>query len=137
MYSKVYVAAFIIIFLAIVFSPYYYNITAAEFETKLPELAKPEGDHCIEDADWMEANHMDLLFEMRTKTIREPGGRYYESKTYPGEIYEGTTHQCFECHTSKADFCDKCHEYNGVKPYCWECHNTPEILEEYGKSFEK
>ena len=133
MYSTKWVILLIIAFLGVCFSPLIYNVSAPGFELKPPELAKPEGDHCIEDADWMEANHMDLLLEIRTHTIRDPGGRFYESKTYPGEIFYGTTHQCFECHTSKADFCDKCHGYNGVKPYCWECHNTPEIVKEYNR----
>ena len=25
----------------------------------------------------------------------------------------------------KADFCDKCHTYASVKPYCWDCHTEP------------
>ena len=29
---------------------------------------------------------------------------------------------CLDCHKNKSNFCDKCHDYMGVKPYCWECH---------------
>jgi hypothetical protein len=33
---------------------------------------------------------------------------------------------CMKCHTSKANFCDQCHNYLDVKPYCWDCHVAPE-----------
>jgi len=29
---------------------------------------------------------------------------------------------CLQCHTSKEKFCDSCHQYAAVKPYCWDCH---------------
>jgi hypothetical protein len=29
---------------------------------------------------------------------------------------------CMKCHTNKAEFCDKCHNYASVRPYCWDCH---------------
>ena len=32
---------------------------------------------------------------------------------------------CMKCHTSKVKFCDTCHEYASVKPYCWDCHLAP------------
>ena len=31
-----------------------------------------------------------------------------------------------QCHTNKAEFCNKCHEYANVEPYCWECHISPD-----------
>ncbi len=31
------------------------------------------------------------------------------------------------CHTNKADFCDRCHNYAGVSVYCWECHVDPKL----------
>jgi hypothetical protein len=33
---------------------------------------------------------------------------------------------CMECHTSKAKFCDACHDYTNVSPFCWDCHVAPE-----------
>ncbi|MGD8893899.1 MAG: menaquinol oxidoreductase, partial [Desulfobacterales bacterium] len=32
---------------------------------------------------------------------------------------------CLDCHEEKAEFCDKCHNYASVSPYCWECHIDP------------
>ena len=32
---------------------------------------------------------------------------------------------CMKCHTEKKKFCDECHTYTSVKPYCWDCHYVP------------
>jgi hypothetical protein len=32
---------------------------------------------------------------------------------------------CMKCHSNKKEFCDKCHNYVAVKPYCWSCHIAP------------
>ena len=32
---------------------------------------------------------------------------------------------CMKCHTSKAKFCDRCHNYMAVTPDCWDCHIAP------------
>ena len=32
---------------------------------------------------------------------------------------------CMKCHPNKSEFCDKCHNYTSVKPYCWDCHVEP------------
>jgi hypothetical protein len=32
---------------------------------------------------------------------------------------------CMQCHTSKKKFCDTCHAYASVTPYCWDCHLAP------------
>jgi len=30
-----------------------------------------------------------------------------------------------KCHSNKKEFCDKCHNYMAVVPYCWSCHIAP------------
>ena len=35
------------------------------------------------------------------------------------------TKTCLDCHVSKVKFCDACHSFASVKPYCWECHVIP------------
>jgi hypothetical protein len=37
---------------------------------------------------------------------------------------------CMDCHDSKEQFCDQCHDYVEVSPFCWDCHLPPEGLEE-------
>ncbi|MBW2266037.1 MAG: hypothetical protein JRF28_07735 [Deltaproteobacteria bacterium] len=29
------------------------------------------------------------------------------------------------CHAKKTEFCDQCHDYTAVEPYCWDCHIVP------------
>ncbi|MCF7809732.1 hypothetical protein K9N50_01950 [bacterium] len=37
-----------------------------------------------------------------------------------------TAYSCIECHSNKEQFCDRCHTYMSVDPYCWDCHIIPE-----------
>ena len=32
-------------------------------------------------------------------------------------------------YTSTNDFCDRCHNYLAVSPYCWDCHVDPKEFE--------
>jgi hypothetical protein len=32
---------------------------------------------------------------------------------------------CMSCHRNKDAFCDRCHGYLSVTPYCWDCHVEP------------
>jgi hypothetical protein len=36
------------------------------------------------------------------------------------------TNTCLDCHPNKDTFCDRCHNYMAVSPYCWDCHIVPE-----------
>ncbi len=122
MYSTKYVVLLIAAFLAAMFSPLIYNAWAGSLNY-VPKLEKPQGE-CIEDANWMAANHMLLLKEWRGR-LREAaqyGMIYYNSKGKPFYISINT---CWSCHTSKKDFCDKCHNFVGIQPECWDCHYTP------------
>jgi len=123
-YQKKYVAILILAFLIAAFAPYWYNSTAGKLG-HMPEVEKPEGQ-CVEDAKWMAANHMLLLQQWRTEAIRHgsEGGRIYHSFT-TGKDYYASINTCWECHKNKEEFCDKCHDYIGIKPECWDCHYTP------------
>ena len=120
MYNTKYVIAGIIVFLAIITSPIWYDLASGELMP--PELAKPKGEHCVKDTEWMKANHMELLKQWRTERIRH-GDLIYVSEY---GTFEKSIEKCFDCH-DKENFCDKCHEYTGVNPYCFECHNAPGI----------
>jgi len=37
---------------------------------------------------------------------------------------------CMTCHSNKKKFCDECHNYMAVVPYCWDCHIQPKEKEE-------
>jgi hypothetical protein len=30
-----------------------------------------------------------------------------------------------DCHSNKSKFCDQCHNYVDVDPFCWDCHIEP------------
>ena len=126
MYNKPYVILLIIVLLAVVTTPIWINVTGRGYEEIKKELAKPKGEKCIEDTEWMVANHMELLKKFREMAIRE-GKRIYTSETY-GTTYNASISECFRCHDYE-NFCKKCHEYAGVSVYCWTCH-TPGLGKE-------
>ncbi|MEM4523583.1 MAG: sulfate reduction electron transfer complex DsrMKJOP subunit DsrJ [Archaeoglobaceae archaeon] len=124
MYTKKLAIPLIIVFLALAFGPLAYNVATGSLGY-YPEVEKPKGE-CVEDPAWMRSNHMLLLQEWRTKAIRygAEGGRIYHSFTY-GKEFNASTNTCWECHVDKTVFCDRCHEYVGIKPECWDCHWSP------------
>ena len=83
----------------------------------------------MKSADYMRTLHMDLLNEWRDEVVRE-GARYYTASS--GKKYEmSLSNTCIDCHSNKTEFCDQCHNYLAVTPYCWECHIEPELMEKY------
>ena len=72
----------------------------------------------------MRSNHMKLLNTWRDSVVRE-GNRSYRATD--GKVYHASlTGTCLECHSNKGQFCDRCHDYAGSKPACWNCHLIPE-----------
>ena len=97
------------------------------------DVAKPEpvianGDHCIESAEYMRANHMQILNDWRDDVVRN-NNRIYVSQQYGTEFEKSLSSagktSCMSCHSNKEEFCDSCHNYTAVDPYCWECHIEP------------
>ncbi len=118
------------IFLAAVTSPVWYNLAAGTAnkgpEPKLPALEK----ECVAPVGTMRRSHMNMLISWRDQVVRQDK-RTFEA--FNGKKYEmGLTGTCLKCHDDKAAFCDRCHEYAGVKPYCWDCHVDPKHLERSG-----
>ncbi len=122
MYNKKYVIPFIIIFVVGFFMPVWYNAMAGTLGYA-PKLQLPSGS-CIENAHWMAANHMLLLKDWRNHAVRQGEVIYHSSN---GKTYYTAIYTCWECHKSRKEFCDKCHNYLGVRPECWDCHWTPSV----------
>ncbi len=64
--------------------------------------------------DYMKKSHMQLLFQWRDDRVRKNVRTYvsHDGKSYAIN-FTGT---CLtQCHTSKAEFCDRCHNYMGVR----------------------
>lgn len=89
-----------------------------------PELPKGK---CVESREYMRSHHMQLLNVWRNKAIRE-GQRIYISSD-GSRHWIGLQNGCMKCHHQKSKFCDRCHTYAAVKPYCWNCHIPPETKE--------
>lgn len=115
----------LVLFVAVMTSPFWYNaLTAAP--AAVPALdAPPNGSkECVEPRAYMRANHMDLLNEWRDLVVRA-GERSYVS-TANGRAFDmSLSRTCLDCHSNKADFCDRCHTFMAVDPPCWDCHVEP------------
>ncbi|MEN8190515.1 MAG: sulfate reduction electron transfer complex DsrMKJOP subunit DsrJ [Thermodesulfobacteriota bacterium] len=121
MYNKGTIIPGLIIFVLFVTFPIWFNGLSAGDLPK-PELPA-EGTQCVRPAGEMRESHMQLLNEWRDNVLRDGNRSYVE---VGGKKYrKGLQMACMECHTSKEKFCDTCHEYASVKPYCWDCHLTP------------
>ena len=124
MYDKGKVLLGLAIFLVLALSVVGYNMTAGD--NKKPEPEKPKGyTACVKDTDYMQSSHMVLLNQWRDEVIRE-GKREMVTTAQEGIMVEKSLQNgCMHCHTSKVKFCDTCHEYASVAPYCWDCHLAP------------
>lgn len=115
----------LIIFLAVVTFPLWYNASTGK-ATDVPEVEIPvelAGQQCILDRESMRASHMDLLNEWRDDVVRR-GDRIYEAPDGKKHVMS-LQNTCMGCHQNKSAFCDRCHNYMAVTPYCWECHIEP------------
>ena len=113
----------LVIFLVLFTFPVWYNFSQAAYKTPEPRLPK-EKKECVEPTQWMRENHMELLNKWRDEYVRQKHNVYVnsEGKRYVISLQNG----CMKCHTSKKEFCDKCHNAVSVSPYCWDCHVAPE-----------
>jgi len=104
-----------------------------------PEIAKGNGEQCVEDIDFMRRNHMNLLMHQRDDTmlhgIREK---------------KHSLKECVNCHAvpgadsmaltaaSPKHFCRSCHDYAAVKIDCFDCHASRpqpgELPDDHGES---
>ena len=152
MYDGGKITAGLIIGIGLLMFPFFYNAGKAA-KAPEPELTPKalEAGQCVASKPYMKAWHMQLLDEWRHTVVRE-GLRYSSEETGDlptkvlggwrkmatgdtGKFYtadSGTVHYkglqttCMDCHSNKAKFCDQCHTYMGVTPYCWDCHIQPE-----------
>jgi hypothetical protein len=116
----------LILFLIIAAFPVWYNIAGGK-ATYRPELKYvTDATECVAETDYMIDKHMELLNRWRDDVVRH-GDRVYLA--FNGKKYNKSLSQtCLGCHSNKDDFCDQCHNYMGVDPYCWDCHLEPEEM---------
>jgi hypothetical protein len=119
----------LVIFVAIATFPFYYNIGKKNVkpEPKLDTpviLQLPEQDRkCVEPTAFMRTSHMQLLNDWRDAVVRSDDRQFISST---GKHYiMSLQNSCLRCHSNKTKFCDQCHNYMAVKPYCFDCHIAP------------
>lgn len=131
--------AAVLVFLIILASPF---LVAAAKGEMFRGVDKPELDPAIEGPcvekneenvtdeaarEKMRANHMKILMDEREAAVRD-GVRNKDH----------SLRNCFKCHDNKEEFCDKCHEYSGVSPNCFDnaagCHSTEPSSADGGSS---
>ncbi len=132
MYDRGKIITGLILFIGLVAFPVYYNMgkTTAKPDDQhvhpaidTPVIQQLEEKQCVESRSFMRANHMQLLNHWRDSVVRD-GNRVYVGAG--GKKYlMSLQNTCLNCHSNKREFCDRCHSYVNVKPYCWNCHIVP------------
>ena len=124
--KKIIITGLIIFFVFLTF-PFWYNLGKASPvpEPKLTDKAKAAKE-CVEPKEYMKVEHMQILDIWRDGVVREANRVYISEKGKKFNMSLSTgDDSCMGCHSNKADFCDKCHDYASVTPYCWDCHIEP------------
>ena len=121
MKDKKFIISGLIIFFIIASFPFWYNRGKAAPAPQLELTAKAKAAQvCVRTTEYMKAEHMKLLDVWRDSVVRR-GDRIYLSPS--GKQYDmSLSNTCLDCHSNKAEFCDRCHNYASVRPYCWDCH---------------
>lgn len=123
--NKKWIILGLVIFMALFLSPFLYNVLIKMGKAEpmadpvLSEKAKA-AKACVMPTEYMRTEHMQLLDEWRLKVVRGADRAFTnaEGKTFDMSL----SNTCMDCHSNKAEFCDRCHNYASVAPYCWDCH---------------
>ena len=124
MYNKNLVVAGIVVFVAIAAFPFWFNIVKPASAVKAPDVEltekAKEAKECVRSKDYMTTEHMQLLDVWRDTVVREAKRIYVNPKGV--EFNMSLSNTCLDCHSNKEQFCNRCHNYASVSPYCWDCH---------------
>ena len=128
LYDREKIIAGIVVFLIAATIPFWYGrgkaVSPPDLKLDTPAIQQLQDKRCVEATSFMRSNHMKLLTAWRDSVVRE-GNRSYRATD--GKVYNASlTGTCLDCHSNKGQFCDRCHDYAGSKPACWNCHIIPE-----------
>lgn len=123
MYNAKAVVIGIIIFVVVFSSPFWLGWIGQNY-TNTGVVILPGETSCIENTEFMRANHMRLLNEWRDQALRN-GVREYQSALNGKKWVLSLQNTCMKCHSNYSEFCERCHVANSVYPYCWTCHIIP------------
>jgi hypothetical protein len=124
MYNGGKIITALLVFLLLITSPFLLNIGKADVAPQpsldTPVINQMSDKQCVESAEFMRTGHMQMLNDWRDQVVRN-GDTVYVSNT--GIEHEmSLENSCLNCHSNKQEFCDSCHTYADVDPYCWDCH---------------
>jgi nitrate reductase cytochrome c-type subunit len=150
MYKGGKIIASLIIFVAFLTFPFFYNMGKANAgpENLAANTKITANTQCVEPASYMLANHMQLLNQWRQAYVRDGLTEYTNSQ---GQTFKDNLNTCIQCHSTGAvsntvglsnpavknvgvsssavntsdQFCVSCHNYASVEPTCWSCHSEP------------
>jgi hypothetical protein len=129
--SKNMIMAGLVVFVLAVLSPFWLNLITSTQAAPEPELLGKAAKvkKCVLDKYEMRAEHMYLLDVWRDSVVRDAARKYTgtNGETFNMSLSTGEN-SCLGCHEDKAKFCDSCHDYASVSPYCWECHTNPKEI---------
>ncbi len=117
----------LIVFFVIATFPYLINAgkTVPKPDPKIdtPVIQQMAVKKCVESKQTMKTVHMQMLNEWRDSVVRNNNRIYVanDGKEYAMSLQN----TCMKCHSNKKQFCDQCHNYVAVTPYCWDCHIQP------------
>jgi hypothetical protein len=123
----------LIIFAVLITFPIWNNIGKATVKpdpkVDTPEILQlpKEERKCVEPKWFIKREHMKLLNEWRDWVVRDADTIYVNSEGK--QFTMSLQNTCMKCHSNKKKFCDECHNYTAVKPYCWDCHIAPKEKE--------
>jgi hypothetical protein len=126
----------LIIFVGLITFPIYMNMGKAyekpEPKVDTPAIQQWEKEYgkkeCVESKAYMKTEHMKILNEWRDWVVRDKN-RVYVSSSNGKKFDMSLQNTCMNCHSNKKKFCDSCHNFTAVKPYCWDCHIEPKEKE--------
>ena len=128
MYNSGKIITGLAVFFVLTALPFLLNLGRAnakiEPSINTPEINAMAVKQCVESKEFMRAEHMQLLNDWRDEVVRN-GNRIYTSRSNGMQFSISLQNTCMKCHSNKKEFCDKCHNYMAVKPYCWSCHIAP------------
>ena len=150
MYKGGKIIASLIIFVAFLTFPFFYNMGKANAgpDNLVANTKITANLQCVESTEYMKANHMQLLNQWRQAYVRDGQTEYTNSQ---GKTFDVNLNTCIECHATGAtshavglsnpavknvgvsnssvntsdQFCVSCHNFASVEPTCWSCHSGP------------
>ena len=121
MNDKKLITAGIVVFIVAASFPFWFNMGKAAPAPQIEYTEKAKAaKKCVRSKEYMRAEHMQLLDLWREQVVRTAQREYVNPE---GHAYDmSLSNTCLDCHSNKAEFCDRCHDYASVTPYCWDCH---------------